>query len=308
MTHPIKNGLIVNWDDIIKIWQHGYAQLKADPKDYGVLMSEPELNPKYNREKMIQIMFEEFNVPKYYTERQAKLALYASGRTTGIVLDIGENVSRMVPINDGNCITKAILKLDLGGKDITGYLQKILSKRGYSMTTPTKMEIVKDIKEKLSYVALDYGDECKNEEISGDMEEKYELPDGKIMTIGSERFRCPEILFKPHFIGLESEGIDRLVFESIMKCNVDIRKELYNNIVLCGGSTMCNGIIQRIQHDISSLAPDSMKIRIIAPHDRVYSVWNGGSVLSSLSTFETKWINLNEYDEIGPSIVHRKCT
>ena len=109
-------------------------------------------------------------------------------------------------------------------------------------------------------------------------------------------------------IGLEQEGIHKLTFKSIMKCDVDIRKDLYNNIVLSGGSTMFKGIDERIQGEIKQLAPESMNIKIIAPPERKYSVWIGGSILSSLSTFEEMWITKNEYDEAGPSIVHRKCT
>jgi len=136
----------------------------------------------------------------------------------------------------------------------------------------------------------------------------YELPDGQVITIGNERFRCPEVMFKPNFIGLEQEGVHKLTFQSIMKCDVDIRKDLYGNIVMSGGSTMFNGVAERMQKEVAALAPDSMTIKIIAPPERKYSVWIGGSILSSLSTFEEMWITKNEYDEAGPSIVHRKCT
>jgi len=115
-------------------------------------------------------------------------------------------------------------------------------------------------------------------------------------------------MFKPNFIGLEQEGVHKLTFQSIMKCDVDIRKDLYGNIVMSGGSTMFNGVAERMQKEVAALAPDSMTIKIIAPPERKYSVWIGGSILSSLSTFEEMWITKNEYDEAGPSIVHRKCT
>ena len=130
----------------------------------------------------------------------------------------------------------------------------------------------------------------------------------QVITIGNERFRCPEVLFVPSMIGLEDEGIHKLTFKSIMKCDVDIRKDLYNNIVLSGGSTMFKGVDDRVSKEMKALAPESMTIKIIAPPERKYSVWIGGSILSSLSTFEEMWITKNEYDEAGPSIVHRKCT
>ena len=140
-----------------------------------------------------------------------------------------------------------------------------------------------------------------------ELEKQYELPDGQVITIGNERFRCAEVLFKPSLIGKEIEGIHRCTYDSIMKCDVDIRKDLYGNIVLSGGSTMFEGIVDRMQKEITDLAPKSMKIKIVAPPERKYSVWIGGSILSSLSTFQQMWISKQEYDESGPAIVHRKC-
>ncbi|KAJ5073818.1 actin [Anaeramoeba ignava] len=306
--YPIENGIITNWNDIECIWHHTfYNELRVAPEEHPLLMTEPPLNPKSNREKTTQIIFETFNIPNFYLSNSSVLALLTSGRTTGIIIEMGYQICNSVSIYEGNALNDSVLRINIGGRNLTDYLMKIMNERGYSFTTTAEREIVRDIKEKLCYVSLDFDEEMDLSNNSNSIEKNYELPYGSTITIGNERYRCTEPLFQPSLIGISQIGIHEIIYNSIMKCDEELRKEMFGNIVLSGGTSMFQGIKERIEKEIKQLSPKNMKIKVIAPPERKYSVWIGGSILSSLSFFNRITISKEEYEEFGNSIIHQKC-
>jgi actin-related protein len=302
LKNPIENGIITNWEDMEKVWHYMfYNELRVAPEEHCTLLAEAPMNSKQNSAKITQLMFETFQVPAMNIQQQSVLALYSSGRYTGIMLDSGLGVTHSVPIVEGKVVEQSVSRLEIAGKEISDYMMKILIERGYEFTTTAERAIVADIKEKLGYVAVDYEQEMVRAAEQSALDISYELPDGSVISIDNERFRCVEPMFQPYLVGLEAPGIHELIVNSINKCDVDSKGELYRNVVLAGGNTMFIGMQERLTKEITALAPSLQKIGVIAPPDRRYAVWLGGSILASLGTFQQYWITKEEYDEKGPS-------
>jgi len=250
-------------------------------------------------------MFEYFNVPAFYIAMHNVLSLYDCGRTTGVVLEIGDGVCHSVPVYEGFGLKYATPRSEINGRDLTDYTMKLLTDRGYSFTSTGDRVIASDIKHNLCYVALDYEAEMKIDSTS--LQKSYSLPDGESIILGNERFRCPEVLFNPSLLGRESAGIHYAIYNSIMKCDTSIRKDLFGNIVLSGGSTMFPGFADRVQKEMNYLAPSNITVKVFDPPERKYSVWRGGAIFASSPTFQQMWISKAEYDETGPILINRKC-
>ncbi|KAK2726859.1 hypothetical protein QYM36_007640 [Artemia franciscana] len=168
---------------------------------------------------MYQIMFEGLNVPAVRVEVDSVLSLRAFNRNTGVVLDCGDGFSSIVPICDNIVHKSTISRLSIGDRDLTDYICRVLNKRGYLFTMATKREIVRNIKENLCYVALDFEQEmASHPKPSKATKKSYQLPDGQVITIGNEAFRYSEALFQPSFLHRTSSGIHEILYNSIMEC------------------------------------------------------------------------------------------
>ncbi|XP_016052557.1 PREDICTED: actin-related protein T1 [Miniopterus natalensis] len=306
LHYPIERGLVTRWDDMEQLWKYLFeCHLGVKSSQRPVLMTETSLNPTKNREKMAEVMFETFNVPAFYLSNHAVAALYASASVTGLVVDSGEGVTCTVPVFEGYSLPHAITKLDVAGRDITEHLSQLLLASGSTFPyTPTK-GLVDDIKEKLCYVAFDPEKELHKSPEA--LLRKYLLPDGNVISIGSQAYQVPEVLFAPHLLGIQSPGLSRMVANSIMKCDRDIQMKLIADIVLSGGTTLFPGLEERLMKELEELASRGTPIKITASPDRCFSAWIGASVMTSLSSFKQMWITSAEFVEHGTHIIQRRC-
>ena len=436
LSHPIAHGVVVDWEDMSAVWQHAFAELGVAQDQHPVLLTEAALNPRAGRGKAAELFFEAFSVPAFYVELQAILALYASGRTTGVVLDCGDGTTQAVPVVEGFVIPHAVTRMDVAGRDVTHFLQRLLRRAGYDHThthtpphsdrsvggagslrrspppppcplcavlcaattspPPRRWRWCGTSKRRCPqrsslaalpsctaaaasaacadafsvavagccscYVAYNIDahekDEADDVEVYATLHSRaaspsrssccpatdggammggaalrcavlccavlccavrccccaalrqpevpYRLPDGSVLSVSSEKYRAPELLFHPSLVGSEEAGIHHQLVQSIARCDLDLRRALFSSIILSGGSTLFDGFGDRLLSECRRLSPRDTKIKIWAPPERILSTWIGGSILASLATFKRMWITRKEYEEQGKSSVYRK--
>jgi len=314
LDYPMDKGHVQDgsWGDMEKIFEHVYAKqnLNAKMDEHPVLLTESPLNPGTNREQLAELFFETYRAPAIFFSPPAVLSLFASGRATGVVLDVGEGVSHCVPVYEGYALPHSITRSDVAGRDVTKHLQLLLRKSGLAFTTTAESDLVKTMKEELCYVrqnvkADQAGSKAAAATSGEDAKVEYQLPDGQAVNVSSERHQAPELLFNPTLIGSEELGVASTLVDSIMKSDLDLRSTLFSQIVLAGGSTCTPGFGDRLLSEVRAKAPTHTRIRISAPPERIHSAWAGGSILASLSTFKNMWVTRSEYEEYGKNLLHR---
>ncbi|KAF9163022.1 Arp2/3 complex subunit, actin nucleation center [Actinomortierella ambigua] len=312
MSYPMQNGIVKNWTDMKHLWDYTFNdKLKIDPRDTKIMLTEPPMNPKANREKMVETMLEEYGFQGVYVAIQAVLTLYAQGLLTGVVVDSGDGVTHIVPVVDGYALPHITRRLDVAGRDVTQYLIKLLLLRGYAFNRTADFETVRQIKEKLCYTSYDLDQDQQLANETTVLVESYTLPDGRVIKVGSERFEAPECMFQPHLIDKEQGGVAELLFQCIQSAPVDTRSDLYKHIVLSGGSTMYPGLPSRLEKEVKQLYLTEVlqgdvqrfrnfKIRIEDPPRRKHMVFLGGAVLADImKDKESFWITKQEWEEQG---------
>lgn len=299
ITRPLEFCEIVNWDDLETIWnQIFYKILQVDPKGRDILLTKSSISTT-SSEKAGEIMFETFDVRGLFVGVQETLALYGSGRTTGIVIDSGLDVTRVVPVYAGTALKHAQQSSKIGGRTLNEYLKKILSERCCDIDDTNQ---IRCIKEKMCYVAYEFNSEMTKSQTTSDIDASYES-----ITLSSERFRCPELLFRPHFNGFECDGVDEMVSNAVEKCDSDLHADLLGNVILSGGSMMFSGMSERLEKGLRKQVPAEVTVKVSGKDDRTFSVWCGGSVLATMAAFPQMLVTKDEYTEVGKQVMDIKC-
>ncbi|KAL0229701.1 hypothetical protein PCE1_003269 [Barthelona sp. PCE] len=315
LTRPIDHGIITHLDDQKLIWDYAFnKKLVVDPSETKVLLTEAPLNPVRNRENMLEVLFENFDVPAAQVYAQAVLTLYASGQETGCVVDSGDGVTHVVPISNGMIFHHQVKRLNVAGRDITRNLLKLMCDRGFYLNEGSDLELVRKIKEEACYIAYDLDYEKKLNRETTAISEDYRLPDGSFLNLSHERFLAAECLFQPHLVGLnELPGVDMMTFNAINECPITARKGLYENIFVSGGTSMYPGFPTRLERSIKSIYKrivrkggneGRVKIKVKAPANRKNSVFIGGAILAQVAEASADfWIQKSEYEECGANFV-----
>jgi len=295
--------------------------MKIDPSEHKVMLTEPPRNPVKNTERMIKAMIETYGFRGCKIEMQAMLVLYAQGLNTGTVLDIGDGVAHAVPVCESYVLKDSIKRLDVAGRAVTQRLMKLLQIRGYNFNQSADQETVRLIKENMCYIGYDLKVEKKLAVETTTLTKEYELPDKRVIRIDRERYEAPEVLFRPD-LGeeryAEQAGIHEQLYNCITDCAIDLRKKLFSQIVLSGGTTMLPGMPTRLEKEVKQLylertlggrvdALKNFNLKVEDPPRRKHLVYFGASVVAKMmETHEKYWISKEEWAECGASIIQRK--
>ena len=299
LKYPLSHGIFNNKEDINPIFEYIYSNLDmsiTEIKEHPVLIAEPLLNPQENRKDIAKVLFDTYKIENLFFASQPILSLFSTSSTSGAVLESGDGVTQSCIIYEGYTIPGSYKRINLGGREVTEYLQFLLNRKGYELRNSDGFQITKKIKEELC--------EIFPQEQENNLEIKnYTLPDDSIIEIGDERRLAPEILFNPLIREYEYPGIQEILAESINKTNVDLKLQLYGSILLSGGNTNIKGMKERIYKEIKKLAPKNAKVRLHTPSNPENCCWIGGNIISSLEISKEMWISIKEWMEKGENII-----
>lgn len=280
------------------------TKLKVDSGKHPVMMTEVPLSAKPQTEQTAQILFEKFNTPATSIQAPGVLALFSSGRLSGLVLDSGHSFTYTLPVSDGKVDGLGVKCAEFGGRELNRILSKMVSFD--KLKDVNNNEIVRDIKEKLCYVAFDYSKELVTAVDSKSFNITHKLPDGQEISVGTERFKCTEAMFSPKLFDFDTSGVDMMIFDSISACDEGLRKKLFANILLSGGSSSFQGFSERIRKDISGMQGVPIGLKVLSPQEKINSAWIGGTLVAAQSSFPQACVSKADFEECGIEVIHKK--
>jgi centractin len=317
LSHPVAHGCVRDWAELELLWRAALEEARGGGGGGGkgggepspLLLATPAQTPRSAREDAAQRAFESLGVPAVHFAPSATLALYATGRTTGLVLECGEGVSAATPVYEGFGLPHAAVRCDYGGGEVTALLAALLRRAGVAFSTAAERDAVRELKEAAAFVAPEPGAaEAAAAGGAPPAAAHHTLPDGTRLALGAELFRAPEVLFNPALAGSEAPGLGAAVLAAVARCDLDLRRPLLGAVVLAGGGSALRGLPARVLAEVRRGAPADARVRVWAPADRKLLTWLGGSILGSLSTFRGMLVTREQWDEEGPEALHRRGT
>eukprot|EP00300_Choanocystis_sp_HF-7_P018118 c1993_g1_i1.p1 GENE.c1993_g1_i1~~c1993_g1_i1.p1 ORF type:complete len:375 (+),score=74.55 c1993_g1_i1:246-1370(+) len=342
IVSPFSQGQISDWDVYEQLLNHALKSLHANPQEHPFLMSEPPHVSKSQRSKLCEIIFEKYSPPAYFVTKSPVLSAFSCGRTNATVVDCGASGIVVTAMHEGFCFSKSMQRSDLAGDALDRLVLHQLGELGinlepsyaikrrvnqdklqierldFPLTKPSYRqffvkEIARDLREACCNVR-DYSETVPTPEC-------YHTPQGSVTPFETCRSRAGDVLFNPSLLtpaerqatGIAPDanlrGLSEMVLSCISASDVDMRRELFNNVILCGGMSLFQGLQGKLQADLGSKTPHGMKLKLFSatPPERRFSAWIGGSILASLGSFHQIWISKAEYDEHGSKIIESKC-
>nr|BBC28470.1 actin-related protein, putative SWR-C component [Yamagishiella unicocca] len=340
------DDLYGDWELVEAMYNHALRdRLGVKPEEFALMLAEPTHNSRAARERLVELVFETFQAPALFVAKNAMLSAFATARQTALVVDAGYRSTTAAAVQDGYVLQKTVTRTSLAGQVLNHAAQAVADAK-YTPLRPRFAFKRQEVKPgEFQVVPLDTTGITNSfrmyhiEQVASDMKEAvcrtsetrffeaegvnvptvvYELPDGQELYLGPERFRMAELLFQPtfasHFPGLalppDVRSVPEVVVETINKCDVDLRKDMYSGAILTGGTSLTHGLKERLEKEVSDLSPPAAKVKMVAASNQIerrFSTWIGGSILSSLGSFQQLWMSKKEYAEHGAPMINRKC-
>jgi len=309
LRYPVNRGVFEKEEDIILLFNHIFSKLDINSQEiqeHPILVTEPILNPKTNRENIAKVLFDKLGASTIFFASQPILSLFSTSQMTGVILESGAGVTQTCAIYEGYSIPVSYERYNYGGKDVTEYLKNMLKMRGYYFYNSSEIKFVNEIKEKMCYLEANKKmDFPKIKKIMNKNLFQYFLPDGNNISIDDEVTLAPEILLNPEYIGKEFLSFSEMISSSINKTDSNLKVNFYNNIWLSGGNTGFRDLKTRLFNELKFPKFETN----IYENDKIkpqYRCWVGGNIISILEIFKKMWVTKNDWNEKGSEIIHIK--